>query len=134
MITGKRSPLLERLPIHPVIELKRMCEYAVESLQPCQSFRRHLIGCFFPCRNCGPFLVRLQLLVPSCNQGVYLALQKVYFRRTQFFMELQVVVPEIDEVAKNASAIHAVRSEEHTSELQSLMRISYAVFCLNKKK
>src|SRR3546814_1563618 len=35
--------------------------------------------------------------------------------------------------------IHAVhvqpsRSEEHTSELQSLMRISYAVFCLKKKK
>src|SRR3546814_4986160 len=28
----------------------------------------------------------------------------------------------------------ARRSEEHTSELQSLMRISYAVFCLNKKK
>src|SRR3546814_5301881 len=27
----------------------------------------------------------------------------------------------------------AVRSEEHTSELQSLMRISYAVFCLKKK-
>src|SRR3546814_3477461 len=31
-------------------------------------------------------------------------------------------------------AIDAVRSEEHTSELQSLMRISYAVFCLKKKK
>src|SRR3546814_7707301 len=28
----------------------------------------------------------------------------------------------------------AARSEEHTSELQSLMRISYAVFCLKKKK
>src|SRR3546814_2006923 len=28
----------------------------------------------------------------------------------------------------------AVRSEEHTSELESLMRISYAVFCLKKKK
>src|SRR3546814_3104080 len=28
---------------------------------------------------------------------------------------------------------HGVRSEEHTSELQSLMRISYAVFCLKKK-
>src|SRR3546814_7888049 len=28
---------------------------------------------------------------------------------------------------------HCVRSEEHTSELQSLMRISYAVFCLKKK-
>src|SRR3546814_1915861 len=32
----------------------------------------------------------------------------------------------------NATAI--ARSEEHTSELQSLMRISYAVFCLKKKK
>src|SRR3546814_6753998 len=29
---------------------------------------------------------------------------------------------------------HLGRSEEHTSELQSLMRISYAVFCLKKKK
>src|SRR3546814_1564736 len=29
---------------------------------------------------------------------------------------------------------NVVRSEEHTSELQSLMRISYAVFCLKKKK
>src|SRR3546814_4323376 len=29
---------------------------------------------------------------------------------------------------------HPLRSEEHTSELQSLMRISYAVFCLKKKK
>src|SRR3546814_8622802 len=31
-------------------------------------------------------------------------------------------------------ALSGVRSEEHTSELQSLMRISYAVFCLKKKK
>src|SRR3546814_3632513 len=30
--------------------------------------------------------------------------------------------------------IRRLRSEEHTSELQSLMRISYAVFCLKKKK
>src|SRR3546814_5246088 len=33
-----------------------------------------------------------------------------------------------------AGALQANRSEEHTSELQSLMRISYAVFCLKKKK
>src|SRR3546814_9541819 len=32
------------------------------------------------------------------------------------------------------SGEHGDRSEEHTSELQSLMRISYAVFCLKKKK
>src|SRR3546814_2196102 len=33
-----------------------------------------------------------------------------------------------------ALIMEAMRSEEHTSELQSLMRISYAVFCLKKKK
>src|SRR3546814_1603703 len=42
------------------------------------------------------------------------------------------------DVLLGAERIHesllAVRSEEHTSELQSLMRISYAVFCLKKKK
>src|SRR3546814_5483602 len=36
-------------------------------------------------------------------------------------------------VGRHRSRRHA-RSEEHTSELQSLMRISYAVFCLKKKK
>src|SRR3546814_4528367 len=37
--------------------------------------------------------------------------------------------------AKDRSVFgRAIRSEEHTSELQSLMRISYAVFCLQKKK
>src|SRR3546814_5733045 len=35
---------------------------------------------------------------------------------------------------RNRAASEAIRSEEHTSELQSLMRISYAVFCLKKKK
>src|SRR3546814_5914286 len=38
------------------------------------------------------------------------------------------------EVVKAALRQQAARSEEHTSELQSLMRISYAVFCLKKKK
>src|SRR3546814_7077760 len=37
-----------------------------------------------------------------------------------------------DEGAEQRQA--GIRSEEHTSELQSLMRISYAVFCLKKKK
>src|SRR3546814_3849678 len=34
----------------------------------------------------------------------------------------------------NEETMPGARSEEHTSELQSLMRISYAVFCLKKKK
>src|SRR3546814_8305148 len=38
-----------------------------------------------------------------------------------------------DPVADRVGLAHPQRSEEHTSELQSLMRISYAVFCLKKK-
>src|SRR3546814_10827295 len=38
------------------------------------------------------------------------------------------------EVRIHARALRLPRSEEHTSELQSLMRISYAVLCLTKKK
>src|SRR3546814_8685793 len=38
------------------------------------------------------------------------------------------------EAAREEILAFTVRSEEHTSELQSLMRISYAVFCLKKKK
>src|SRR3546814_4001266 len=41
---------------------------------------------------------------------------------------------ELAEVAPVVEKADVVRSEEHTSELQSLMRISYAVFCLKKKK
>src|SRR3546814_2552751 len=50
------------------------------------------------------------------------------------------VVPTIGDMDALTDRIGAVdgvertRSEEHTSELQSLMRISYAVFCLKKKK
>src|SRR3546814_7573772 len=38
-----------------------------------------------------------------------------------------------DGLARDGEAVAVERSEEHTSELQSLMRISYAVFCLKKK-
>src|SRR3546814_9285509 len=61
--------------------------------------------------------------------------------------EAALFMPEefgFDEFAGNRAAVDrgkglaragkAFRSEEHTSELQSLMRISYAVFCLRKKK
>src|SRR3546814_8849769 len=41
--------------------------------------------------------------------------------------------PKLVAVAQGAIHMSRARSEEHTSELQSLMRISYAVFCLKKK-
>src|SRR3546814_5856253 len=47
-------------------------------------------------------------------------------------LHLLLVFDEADELAQRGPG--GVRSEEHTSELQSLMRSSYAVFCLKKKK
>src|SRR3546814_10357441 len=49
--------------------------------------------------------------------------------RTGVARKLHRVLDEVDEYLERAA-----RSEEHTSELQSLMRISYAVFCLKQKK
>src|SRR3546814_2416809 len=53
--------------------------------------------------------------------------------RDQFEMRThQRLMDIVDPTDKTVDAL--MRSEEHTSELQSLMRISYAVFCLKKKK
>src|SRR3546814_9192548 len=49
------------------------------------------------------------------------------------WIDTSTVSPEASAFVAQACA-RAGRSEEHTSELQSLMRISYAVFCLKKKK
>src|SRR3546814_4828622 len=47
---------------------------------------------------------------------------------------VRVVAFPSDHVLAHVRQVAQARSEEHTSELQSLMRISYAVFCLKKKK
>src|SRR3546814_9859155 len=47
---------------------------------------------------------------------------------------LAVAVGDRDDAEARLGDVGQRRSEEHTSELQSLMRISYAVFCLKKKK
>src|SRR3546814_6737687 len=58
-------------------------------------------------------------------------------RRRAWFRRVAVRYPptprRIGDVPHRTSGQISIRSEEHTSELQSLMRISYAVFCLNKK-
>src|SRR3546814_5277831 len=48
---------------------------------------------------------------------------------TECVIQIRTIITAI----KNSLGIHRGRSEENTSELQSLMRISYAVFCLKKK-
>src|SRR3546814_4529239 len=47
---------------------------------------------------------------------------------------IEVIVRQMLQKVEIHDGGESTRSEEHTSELQSLMRISYAVFCLKKKK
>src|SRR3546814_5260897 len=57
----------------------------------------------------------------------------VKFVKTDVTREEEVRAAVAAAVSAWGKVTSAVRSEEHTSELQSLMRISYAVFCLKKK-
>src|SRR3546814_9298321 len=49
-------------------------------------------------------------------------------------LDVDIALPPLVAADDAGADAAASRSEEHTSELQSLMRISYAVFCLKKKK
>src|SRR3546814_10826560 len=49
-------------------------------------------------------------------------------------VDVRMGAVELSRLLLQRRADFLIRSEEHTSELQSLMRISYAVFCLKKKK
>src|SRR3546814_1464127 len=60
--------------------------------------------------------------------GLLLAIGRMYGRPW-----LRVPLGGIVEFIRSTPLLIQIRSEEHTSELQSLMRISYAVFCLKKK-
>src|SRR3546814_9386893 len=55
------------------------------------------------------------------------------FHRAVFYPDVAHTVNNFRFVRELAASFVRLRSEEHTSELQSLMRISYAVFCLKKK-
>src|SRR3546814_8993296 len=72
----------------------------------------------------GDVVDRLQLLGVGRRLGS--------LREAAFVLILQLYAGSADVEFREIQAI-VLRSEEHTSELQSLMRISYAVFCLTKK-
>src|SRR3546814_5033088 len=67
-------------------------------------------------------------LIAFCSmvcEGAMFDWSVIYFKK--------IVLAEKAWIAAGYTAFMCTRSEEHTSELQSLMRISYAVFCLKKK-
>src|SRR3546814_5273288 len=85
-------------------------------------------------------LFRSRSSAVDCGTASPLAAASVAFLRRMFTISGHIVYkvagPPVSRVRSKASAHEGpgYRSEEHTSELQSLMRISYAVFCLTKKK
>src|SRR3546814_9987843 len=74
---------------------------------------------------------------PPVVDRLILERARMQLRRNRSIVDQDVERPECANRLLNprsdARVVAHVRSEEHTSELQSLMRISYAVFCLKKK-
>src|SRR3546814_4173482 len=102
-------------------------------------------------RNCGAQVDERIIVEAPGVARIVIALARPAQRRADFESEAEgiarrgigaVARTARQPVAETGAAFGAVfgddpaiiRSEEHTSELQSLMRISYAVFCLKKKK
>src|SRR3546814_1864749 len=77
-------------------------------------------------KTCPPLMRRSQFLAMAFTLSCQPALRRGALLAQQAVEEFQIA-PHRDRLDE------ALRSEEHTSELQSLMRISYAVFCLKKK-
>src|SRR3546814_9680301 len=89
------------------------------------------------------FISILSIFVLACCVGYYVvwsvtpALHTPLMAVTNAISSVIIVgalIASAEASSETAKWLGLVRSEEHTSELQSLMRISYAVFCLKKKK
>src|SRR3546814_4797843 len=71
--------------------------------------------------------------MPASANSTDAANKEGMFRPRRSFMQ-SLPKHQVSREPSRPEQSHHPRSEEHTSELQSLMRISYAVFCLKKKK
>src|SRR3546814_1291357 len=89
----------------------------------------------------GDLVEQLRQLLPEAREpglgrerarAIALAVGGIGVDQVDVGAEVELAAAELAQ-AEHDQPLH-VRSEEHTSELQSLMRISYAVFCLKKKK
>src|SRR3546814_1892299 len=88
-----------------------------------------------------PRLTMPEMIAASCSAAGRSRLDDIAMSRPSDDTATASDTPAVDstkplssQLKLRASWLSPLRSEEHTSELQSLMRISYAVFCLKKKK
>src|SRR3546814_2010351 len=101
--------------------------WKAQSLQ----FHRHLTGPESVASRQGilPLFAKLAFVIASCGGAVASMAKKRWLSGNSDMM----TIARLQEIRNEINAAFDQRSEEHTSELQSLMRISYAVFCLKKK-
>src|SRR3546814_9265565 len=86
-------------------------------------------------RKTGPATATRRRVGISHLEGATAQIFHEVHRRAPHKVQTHCVHDEFHSVLLNGDIVaFDFRSEEHTSELQSLMRISYAVFCLKKKK
>src|SRR3546814_5603100 len=80
-----------------------------------------------------PYTTLFRSIWPQVARRYMASFRRARSERRHFTPPSFVVKP-LDKRPAELPPLKLDRSEEHTSELQSLMRISYAVFCLKKKK
>src|SRR3546814_3735472 len=78
--------------------------------------------------------MRFFMKLRQTNSIVAAAAKAGFSTATGYRIAREPVLPSQRGTTRERRRPDPLRSEEHTSELQSLMRISYAVFCLKKKK
>src|SRR3546814_5588295 len=82
-----------------------------------------------------PYTTLFRSVEANANHARFIELVANYFEiRNIRVLNRAVGLFDLPTLPHSDFMLHLNRSEEHTSELQSLMRISYAVFCLKKKK
>src|SRR3546814_12107304 len=96
-------------------------------------FRSWVFSCELPSRSLRTLVVARLILVMAMPPCVYLVSGSLPRLPTRMALLMPRAMDDLFGVRLLACRPPS-RSEEHTSELQSLMRISYAVFCLKKKK
>src|SRR3546814_3854808 len=93
-------------------------------------------------KDAGDQRIARRFLADTRNRGLILEHVKFFYLESIHWRLLRVAATlefggrgwAVTDLFARIDAARFGRSEEHTSELQSLMRISYAVFCLKKKK